>query len=451
MVNASTYDLVVIGGGTAGVVCAVGGASLGARVALVERDRLGGECLHTGCVPSKALLGAARAAVDFTTAMSRVRRAIAAIEPHDSASRLASLGVDVFFGGAEFRSTREAVVGDRRLRFRRAVIATGSRAAVPHIPGLSTIPYLTNESLFSISEQPRSLAVLGGGPMGCEMAQAFVRLGTQVTLVEASARLLTRDDADAASIVAKRLQDDGVTVLTGTEVTGAAREDGAIVLAHAAGTVTVDAVLLATGRLPNTEQLRLDAAGVEADARGIRVDDYLRTTNPRVYASGDVCPGLHFTHAADATSRLVVENALFFRRKRASRLLIPWCTFTSPEVAHVGMSAVAAEAAGCRSITVPLADVDRAVIDGDTTGFVRVHHDGGRSRGATIVAPHAGEMIGAVAVVMRRGGTLSELASTVFPYPTTSTALRHAGDAFRREALTPRNRAMLRAYFAVFR
>jgi pyruvate/2-oxoglutarate dehydrogenase complex dihydrolipoamide dehydrogenase (E3) component len=451
VVDTSTYDLVVIGGGTAGLVCAVGGASLGARVALAERDRLGGECLHTGCVPSKALLGAARDGADFSTAMSRVRRAIAAIEPHDSASRLASLGVDVFSGSVEFGSPREAVVGERRLRFRRAVIATGSRPAVPRIPGLSSVPYLTNESLFSISEQPRALAVLGGGPMGCEMAQAFVRLGTHVTLIESSARLLTRDDADAASVVAKRLQDDGVTVLTGTEVTGVAREGGSIVLAHAAGMVTVDAVLLATGRVPNTEQLRLDAARVEADARGIRVDDYLRTTNPRVYASGDVCPGPHFTHAADAISRIVVENALFFRRRRASRLLIPWCTFTTPEVAHVGMAAVDAEASGCRSITVPLADVDRAVIEGDTTGFVRIHHRAGRIRGATIVGPHAGEIIGAIAVLMTRGGTLSDLASIVFPYPTTSTALRQAGDAFRREALTPRIRAMLRAYFGLRR
>jgi pyruvate/2-oxoglutarate dehydrogenase complex dihydrolipoamide dehydrogenase (E3) component len=451
VVNASSYDLVVIGGGTAGLVCAVGAAGLGARVALLERHRLGGDCLNTGCVPSKALLAAARSALDFATAMARVRGAIAAIAPHDSAERLASLGVEVIHAHAAFRSPAEIVVDGRTLGFRRAVIATGSRPAIPDIAGLAATPYLTNETLFSLATQPRALAVLGGGPVGCEMAQAFARLGTRVTLIESAARLLPRDDPDAAAILTRRLEAEGVCVLTDARVTTIAHEAGTIALTHAGGRVAADALLVATGRTPNTADLGLAAARIGVDARGVRVDDFLRTTNTRVYASGDVCSSFRFTHAADAMSRIVVENACFVRRRRVSRLVIPWCTFTMPEIAHVGIDARQASDEGVAAITIPLAEIDRAVIDDDTDGFVRIRHERGTILGATIVAPHAGEMIAAVSMLMQKRGTLADLSATIVPYPIVGAGLRQAGDEFRPEALTPRVRAVLRAYFRLLR
>jgi pyruvate/2-oxoglutarate dehydrogenase complex dihydrolipoamide dehydrogenase (E3) component len=462
------YDLVVIGGGTAGLVCAAGAAGLGARVALVERSRLGGDCLNTGCVPSKALIrsarvaGAARAGagvgmaagtqVDFAAVMSRLRARRADIAPHDSAARLTSLGVDVFFGEAAFSDARTVAVGSVTLRFRRAAIATGSRPAVPPIPGLADVPFLTSDTLFDLTTQPRHLVVLGGGPIGCEMAQAFARLGSSVTLVEAASQILPREDPDAAAIVATALSADGVDLQLATRVTSVSRGTSGIRVAWDSGEAKPsDAVLVATGRAPNTEQLGLDAAGVAHHAEGVRVDDSLRTTNRRIYAAGDVASRFKFTHAADALARIVIQNALFFGRKRAGTLVIPWCTFTDPEVAHVGLTSADASAEGAGTLTVPLDDVDRAVIDDEAAGFIRLHHRAGRITGGTIVAPSAGEMIGTVAYAMRTGGTLADLASTVFPYPTVSTALRQAGDAYRRGSLTPRVKRLLAWYFGRFR
>jgi pyruvate/2-oxoglutarate dehydrogenase complex dihydrolipoamide dehydrogenase (E3) component len=423
-----------MGGGTAGLVCAAGAAGLGARVALIEKSRLGGDCLHTGCVPSKALLHAARRRMDFASAMAHVRASRDAIAPHDSPERFRSLGVDVIFGAAAFADRRTVRVGDARLRFTRAVIATGSRPTVPHIDGLQDLRYLTNENVFDLTTQPRSLTILGGGPVGCELAQAFARLGTRVTLVEAGRQLLPREDLDAAALVAAALAADGVEIRTGTTVRSARELAG-------------DAVLIAVGRQATVKGLGLDAAGVACSDEGVHVDDRLRTTNPRVYASGDVCSRFKFTHAADAMSRIVVQNALFFGRKRASALVIPWCTFTTPEVAHVGIAAAETARQRASTITVPLTDVDRAVVDEDTGGFVRVHHRAGRILGATIVAAAAGEMIGTVAYAMRQGGTLGDLAAAIFPYPTLSTALRQAGDIYQRTRLTPAARRALDYYF----
>jgi pyruvate/2-oxoglutarate dehydrogenase complex dihydrolipoamide dehydrogenase (E3) component len=450
-VKDSTCDLAVIGGGTAGLVCAAGAAGLGARVVLIERHRLGGECLYSGCVPSKALLHSARGSHDFATAMAHVAAAITAIAPHDSPERLSALGVDVVSGDAAFAGPNAIRVGERLVRFRRAVIATGSRPSVPAIPGIDATGYLTNETIFSLAAQPRTLAILGGGPAGCEMAQAFASLGTSVTLVEAGPRILSRDDPDAAEILSRRLTRDGITVLTNVRVISAAGEDGAIVLVHDGGRIVADALFVAAGRTPNVEGLDLAQAGVRTGADGIEVDDYLRTTNRRIYASGDVCSRWRFTHAADAMSRAVVENALVLARRRRSRLLIPWCTFTTPEIAHVGIDADGAARAGLSTVTVPLSDVDRALLDGDSDGFVRLHHAKGRLRGATIVAPHAGDMIGAVGLFIRKGATLHDLSSAIFPYPTVSVALRQAGDAYRRASLTPRVRTALRAWFALHR
>jgi pyruvate/2-oxoglutarate dehydrogenase complex dihydrolipoamide dehydrogenase (E3) component len=466
---AAVYDLVAIGGGTAGLVSAVGAAALGARVALVERERLGGDCLNTGCVPSKALLRAARAVhearsfrdagvslrvdVDFPAVMKSVRARRAELAHHDSAARLSRTGIDVFFGDASFRDARTLTVHGEALRFRRAVIATGGRPSVPAIRGLSDFSFLTSESVFSLAIQPGRLLVIGGGAIGCELAQAFALLGSTVTLVEAAPRVLPHEDAEASEIIQRRLVEDGVRIMTATTL----RE---IVPRPAVGGATarfddsevdVDAVLVATGRIPNLEGLNLQSAGVDQGSQGVRVDDRLRTTSRRIYAAGDVCSRFHFTHAADAMARIAVQNALFPLRRRVSALVIPWTTYTFPEVAHVGLSPVEAIQSGAESLTIPLADVDRAVIDGDSEGFLRVSHHRGRIVAATIVAPRAGELIGYIAAIMRRRATLDELSNEIFPYPTLAEALRKAGDAYRRRQLTPWVRGMLERYFSIAR
>ncbi len=447
------YNLVVVGGGTAGLVSAMGAAGLGAKVALIERGLLGGDCLVTGCVPSKALLeaahhvaGAGRAAafgvevgacsVDFATVMGRLRAVRADIAPHDSAERLRQAGVDVFFGDARFVAPDAVEVDGTRLELKRAVIATGARAAIPPIPGLAESGFITNETVFSLTELPRRLAIIGGGPIGCELAQAFARLGSEVTLLELSARLLPRDDARAAEIVGRSLERDGVRVRTGAAVE---RVDAGRVVAGSES-FDVDAVLVATGRAPNVHGLGLDAAGVDFDPkRGVIVDDRLRTTNRRIYAAGDVAGKWQFTHAADAMARVVLQNALFFGRKRSSALVIPWVTYTDPEVAHVGLSSEDAERdPSLISLTVELADNDRAIVAGATDGYARVFHDDkGRIASATIVAPNAGNMIATLSLAMTTGLRLGDIAGTVFPYPTTGELVKRLGDAYNRTRLTP--------------
>ena len=451
------YHLVVIGGGTAGLVTAMGASGLGARVALVERALLGGDCLITGCVPSKAILRSARAAADarfapavgvdvagvepdFAAVMRRMRARRADISPHDSAERLRAAGVDVYFGDARFTGPSAIAVDGRTLTFRRAVIATGSRAAVPPIPGLSAAPYLTNETLFSLTGQPKRLAIVGAGAIGCEMAQAFARLGTAVTLIDRAAQVLPQEDVDAAAIVARRLAADGVTVQLDANIVGVSA--GGVDISGA-GLQPCDRVLIATGRSPNIESLDLPAAGVAFDADGVIVDDHLQTGNRRIFAAGDVCSKFKFTHAADALARIVIQNALFFGRRRASALVIPWCTYTDPEVAHVG-------AYGGETITIPLADVDRAVVDEERDGFVRVHHDRGRLLGCTVVASRAGEMIGVATHALTHGASLADLGSTIQPYPTLNNAFRAAGDAYGRSRLTPGVRRHLQRYFRLW-
>ena len=461
------YHLVVVGGGTAGLVSAMGAAGLGARVALVEREMLGGDCLVTGCVPSKAILRSARAAADarraeavgvrvagveadFAAVMRRMRERRADISPHDSAARLRSAGVDVYFGDGRFTSTSTLEVGGRTLRFKRAVIATGGRPAIPPIPGLTAVPYLTNETIFALNERPRRLAVIGAGPIGCELAQAFARLGSAVTLIDQAAQVLPQEDPDAAAIVATALAADGVSLVLQAGVTEIGHGSDRIVvqLDRGAREIECDQLLVAVGRTPNIERLDLPAAAVAADKAGVTVDDRLRTTNPRVFAAGDVCSPFKFTHAADAAARIVIQNALFFGRSRVSALVIPRCTYTHPELAHVGLSAEAARRqGGVETVTVPLDEVDRAVVDEERDGFVRVHHNRGRMLGCTVVAPRAGDVIGLAAYALRRGASLDDLGATIFPYPTTTNAFRTAADAYRRTRLTPRVRAWLQRYF----
>ena len=468
--KSGVYDLIAIGGGTAGLVCAAGAAALGARVALIERHLLGGDCLNTGCVPSKALLRSARVIgemrraprlgvrvgpvdPDFAAIMQRMRERRAAISPHDSAQRLSSLGVDVYFGDARFVGTDALVVDGQRLRFARAVIATGSHPTASPIPGLASVPFLTSETLFSLSRLPPRLAIVGGGPIGCEMAQAFARFGSAVTIVEQADHVLPREDPDAAALVEAALHRDGVTVATGVRLLDVSQTASGYRLGGQTSggirDVVVDDVLVAAGRSPNTTSLDLDAARVSCSKDGIVVDDRLRTSNRRIYAAGDVCSRFQFTHAAEAMARIVIQNALFFGRRRASALTMPWCTYTDPEVAHVGLYEAEARSTGRRveTITVRFDEVDRALIDEETEGFVRVHHDGGQLLGCTIVAPHAGEMIGEAVYAVAHGGTLTDLSSTIHPYPTLAEALRKTGDQFRRGSLTPGVRRWLERYF----
>ena len=466
------YDLVVVGGGTAGLVSAVGSAGLGARVALVERRLLGGDCLNVGCVPSKALIRSARAAADarragvlgiqigsvesdFAAVMQRLRTRRAGISANDSAQRLQKAGVDVFFGDARFLSPRTIEVAGRTLTFNRAVVATGGRPIAPPIPGLAQTPYLTNETLFWLTDLPRRLLVVGAGPIGCEMAQAFARLGSEVTILGHAAHVLPREDTDAAAIVQRQLIEDGVRLELGVDLTEALQDGGTIRIRYerrngsGAGEAIGDHVLVSAGRAPNVEGLGLDAAGVEVSARGVVVNDRLQTTNRRIYAAGDVCSEFKFTHAADAMARIVIQNALFYGRRRASALVIPWCTYTDPEIAHVGLYEAEARRKGhdVKTITVELSDVDRAILDEEAEGFVRVHHERGRLLGCTIVATHAGEMIAEAVYALTHGGTLSDLSSTIHSYPTQTEALRKAGDQYRRTLLTPRVRGLMERYF----
>ena len=461
---APRYNLVVIGGGTAGLVAAAGGAGLGAKVALVERASLGGDCLNTGCVPSKALIRAARAfaavrdagalgvkvpagtAVDFPAVMQRMRRLRASISRHDSAKRFRNLGIDVFLGQAEFESSNCIRVADARLRFKKAVIATGARASLLPIAGLADVGSLTNETLFSLTSLPPKLAIIGAGPIGCEMAQSFARFGSQVTLLEAESRILIREDPDASALVEASLRRDGVNIVTRAKITEvSARDSGKIVsFQHddKAIDLWIDEILVGVGRTPNTEGLRLENVGVAYDRLGITVDDRLRTTGRNIYAAGDICSPLKFTHTADAQARIVLRNALFRGRAKMSQLIVPWCTYTDPEVAHVGLHRHEAEASGLQIDTIvqPFDSVDRAILDGQSDGFVKIHLRQGTDQivGATIVASCAGDLISQITQAMTAKLGLSKLADTIHPYPTQAEAIKKAADAYRRTLLTPR-------------
>ena len=470
---APLYDLVVIGGGTAGLVSAFLAAALGARTALVERALLGGDCLVTGCVPSKALLASARAAAaargagelgvavgdvrpDGAAALARMRRLRADVAEHDAASRLAAAGIDLFFGEARFTGPAEAAVAGAALRFRRCILATGAEAAVPPVPGLAESGYLTNDTVFALADVPASLLVLGGGPIGCELAQAFARLGSRVTLAQRGERLLPRDDEDASSLVALALQRDGVDVRLQTEV---ARVDGkrSVLRCGLGGeeTLETEAILVAAGRRGRAGGLGLQAAGVETTEDGFVVaDDRLRTANRRILVAGDAAAGRpQFTHAADAMARVAVQNALLPVRRSVESLVIPWCTYTEPEVAHVGAAAGEARRLGLMTVTASLADVDRAIVDGATAGFARlhVHPRTGRIHGATVVGPHAGETIAEAALAIRAGVSAGTLEDTIHCYPTHSESLRRAAAAWRRTRLRPWMPTLLRRWYRLLR
>ncbi len=467
------YNLVVVGGGTAGLVAAAAAAGLGAKVALMEKHLLGGDCLNTGCVPSKCLLRSARAVVDaraagdfgvrvggpvvadFASVMERMRRLRSAISRHDSAERLKKLGVDLFIGEARFTGPDSLDVDGESLRFAKAVIATGARAAAPRIEGLLDAGYLTNETVFSLTELPRSLAVIGGGPLGCEMAQTFRRLGADVFVFHGPGHLLDREDADAAEILQGAFIREGIGLILGVRPARVAlTAEGKSITYERYGrmeSLIVDEILVSAGRAPNVEDLGLEAAGVEYEKnRGVKVDDFLRTSNPRVYAAGDVCLPYKFTHMADASARIVIQNALFMGRKKFSALNIPWCTYTDPEIAHTGMHEKDALAKG---IPVDVfvrhfEEVDRAVADGEEEGFVKVIVKRGTDKilGTTVVARHAGEMISEISLAMAGGLGLGAIAGVIHPYPTQAEAIRQVADAYNRTRLTPFVRSALRLW-----
>lgn len=461
---ARRYNMVVIGGGTAGLICAAGAAGLGAKVALIERHLLGGDCLNVGCVPSKGVIRAARAlydarnssefgvrngeqiTFDFNTAMERMRRIRSDISRHDSARRYRDeLGVDVFIGEGAFISPDCVEVDGTKLYFKKAAICTGGRAAAPPIPGLAEAGYLTNETVFSLTELPPRLAVIGAGPIGCELAQSFARFGSSVTLVEVAPQILGREDADAAAILHQAFVRDGIDLRLGVKIIGIERRSSEkLLLLEQNGfriETVVDEILVGVGRSPNLEGLGLEKAGVRFDKSGVLVDEYLRTSSPDIYAAGDICSAYKFTHAADAMARILIANALFMGRQKMSNMVIPWCTYTDPEIAHVGMYERDAVENGLEvtTLTIPLSQVDRAILDGETEGFARVHLKKGTDRilGATIVARHAGEMIGEFTLAITNKLGLSAIAKTIHPYPTQAEVIKKLADTYNRTRLTP--------------
>ncbi len=466
----SSYNLVVVGAGAGGLVSAAGAAGVGARVALIESHLLGGDCLNVGCVPSKALLRCAKTAaavrnasscgikieggvsVDFGRIMERMRRLRASIAPNDSARRFTDqLGIDVFLGRAKFTGKNTVEVNGKTLNFSKAVIATGGTAAIPNIPGLEDIPYVTNATIFNLTKLPRRMGVIGAGPIGLEMAQAFQRFGAEVTVFSRSGEILPKEDREAAKIVEDSMRRDGVKFEFNVNYSHVeslnAHGPMRIALDGGKKSLDFDALLVATGRKPAVSGLGLDMAGVDYDERmGVTVNDMLQTSNPNVYAVGDVASNFQFTHVADFMARLVIRNALFFGRDRFSKLLIPWATYTDPEVAHVGLyeSDLRRQNIEFATHKREFAEVDRAIVDEETEGFVKIHTKKGTDQilGATIVGAHAGDMISEITVAMHGGMGLGRLASVIHPYPTAAEAIRQCGDAYNRARLTPTVRSI---------
>ncbi|MBK8900680.1 MAG: mercuric reductase [Anaerolineaceae bacterium] len=456
------YNLLVIGGGSAGLVAAVGAAGLGAMVALVEKHLLGGDCLNAGCVPSKTILRSAKAVgdirraaelgvrvdgnvnVDFTAVMERMRRIRADISYHDSAQRFRDLGIDLYLGEGQFTGANTFEVDGRSISFSKAVIATGARAAFIPIPGLQETGYITNEGVFELTQRPDRLAIIGAGPIGLEMAQAFARFGSQVTVFDILPVMGGLRDPEGLDLIRRTLEADGIQFFleSQTQKVERAGADKVITFTHAGETktVAVDEILLAAGRRPNVEGLNLEAAGVEANKKGVVVNDRMQTTNSAIYGAGDVAIPAQFTHTADASARMVLQNALFMGRKKYSDLIIPWVVYTDPEIAHVGQFDYEAEEQGTAvdTFTVHLQETDRGRTDGEE-GFVKIYVKQGSDKilGATIIARHAGEMISEITTAMMAGVGMSKLAQTIHPYPTQAEIIKKAADAWNRTRLTP--------------
>ncbi len=450
------YDLLIIGAGPAGLAAARGAAAAGVRVALVESHHIGGNCLHEGCIPSKTLLRSAQLMadmrdapevgvdvptgikVDFATVAARMRRVRDRILRVDSQARLRAEGIDLHVGHARFVGEDAVDVEGTRLPFRKALIATGSRPLLADIEGLAAAGFLTNESVFELTRLPASLLVIGGGPLGCELAQGFARFGSRTVICHSEPLFLPREERDAAQMVSDALARDGVEIHLNCNVVAVRLEGGrkrvTMITDGNLATTVVDEILTGIGRLPAVQGLDLEKAGVAYDVEtGIRVDDFLRTSNPRIFAAGDVCLEHAFTNTAEASARIVVRNALHRGRQRLSALTVPWCTYTDPQVAHVGLYVRQARAQGIpvKTYTVPMHDVVRAITDGEEEGFVKVHVREGTDRilGATIVGRHAGELINNISLAMVAGLGLSRLARVIHAYPTQGEAVRQAAQA----------------------
>jgi pyruvate/2-oxoglutarate dehydrogenase complex dihydrolipoamide dehydrogenase (E3) component len=456
------YNLLVIGGGSAGLVAAVGTAGMGGKVALVEKHLLGGDCLNAGCVPSKTILRSAKAigdirraadlgitvngdvTVDFAAVMERMREIRADISYHDSAERFKNLGIDLYLGDGQFTGPNTFEVDGRTITFSKAVIATGARAAHIPIPGLQEAGYITNEGVFELTERPERLAIIGAGPIGLEMAQAFARFGSEVTVFDILPVMGGLRDPEGIELIQKALEADGVQFFleSKTQKIEQVGTDKVLTFAHGGKhkTLAVDEILLAAGRRPNIEGLNLEAAGVDYTKKGVTINDRLQTTNASIYGAGDVAIPAQFTHTADATARIVLQNALFMGRKKYSDLIIPWTVYTDPEIAHVGMFDYEAEAKGIAvdTFTVRMEETDRGKTDGET-GFAKIYVKQGSDKilGATIIGRHAGEMISEITTAMMAGAGMSKLSQTIHPYPTQAEVIKKAADAWNRTRLTP--------------
>jgi len=449
------YDLVALGGGTGGLVAAAGGAYLGLRTAIVEKHALGGDCLWTGCVPSKALIASARLARrmnraaglgltpngerhHFRAVMERMRSARATVAHHDDPERFRKMGVGVHFGTARFLDADTVEVeGEGTLRARRFVVATGAVPAIPPIPGLADAGYWTYETVFDENDLPGSIAILGGGPIGVEFAQVFARLGSKVTILEMAPSILIREDPDVAAFMHRLLEREGIGIRTGAAVSGVRTERGrAVVETGDGGSAIVDQVFVATGRRPCTEGLDLDAAGIRTERGAVVVDRHLRTTSKAAWGVGDVTGALQFTHVAEQMAKVALRNSVLPAKTKIRYDSVPWVTFTDPEVAHIGMSEAEAEAAGGTTYRYKMDDLDRAIVDGSAVGFVKISADRkGKVMGATMVAHGAGDLIMPLVLAKTHGLSLSQVANTIFPYPTMVEGLKRASGEYMRSRL----------------
>ncbi|MEA5533180.1 mercuric reductase [Crocosphaera sp. XPORK-15E] len=434
------YDIIIIGGGSGGLVVASAAAQLKAKVALVEKERLGGDCLWYGCVPSKSLIHAARVAyevknserfgvyshsttINFSQSIEYVQKVISAIEPHDSPERFEGLGVEVIFGSGQFTNSNTFEVNGRKLTGRAFVISTGSRPAIPPIPGLKEAGFLTNEQVFSLTESPESLGIIGAGPIGCELGQSFHRLGVKVTLINSRPHLLPKEDPEAADVIEKQFIKEGITIIKNSRAEKVEVIDGKKHLWAGNEKIIVDQILVSAGRSPNVESLNLEAAGVEYDKKGINVNEKLQTTNKKIYACGDVIGGYQFTHVAAHEAVTVITNALFFPINKVNYQVIPWATFTDPELARVGLTEAQAKQKygdDIYSLKQDFADVDRAQAEGATLGFGKIIVRGnGTILGAHLVGKSAGELIHEIVLAMTNNLNVSAL-SGIHIYPTLS-------------------------------
>lgn len=464
------YNMVIIGAGSGGLVVAAGAAQLGAKVAIIEKSIIGGDCLNVGCMPSKAIIRAAKTIgylnkgkkfgieaenvkVDFRKVMEHVYWTRAQLAPHDSADRYTKMGVDVYYGDAHFTGPNTIEIDDQVLEFKKATIATGSRPVEIPINGLKETGFITNETLWHLTEQPASMAIIGAGPIGAEMAQAFQRLGTQVTLIDIAPQILGREDRDAAEIVQAALVTDGVEIVLGAKTQRVYAEDGKKMLEieHNGETkhISVDEIMLSVGRAPNLEGLNLEAAGVEYHRKGLVVDDYLQTTNPDIYGAGDVALKYQFTHAAGHSAAIVVQNALFAdfvpiigsaAKRKVSDMIMPWATYTDPEVAHIGAYPSDLDEQGIAYDTyqVSAGVNDRAIAEAAIDGFIKVHTKKGGDKilGATIVGSVASELLSEIAIAMKYNLGLGKLRSVVMPYPTQSEIIQKVANEHAKTLLT---------------